>query len=429
MIKTSTLVWLLLATLIGCSEGSKKNSQKTIISEENREYEAVATGLTPSGVLEQDIVNINYGSLLNNQTKLYSLTIKNNSTSGEILNSVVRNNVPENYFLQISGNCSNVKPKSSCTIRISFDGRRSPGIYEGDFSLNFSDESSQAVKVSVEVTEPAPPVADDLIQNVVVSPSSLPFGDFTANQTKTLSLSVKNNNSKSVVFPVQISGPYSITSDGCHNRTLGPKSSCTIRISFNSNGKPTGSNSGSISYGSLASSLSANVLSSIEIQQIVQAQAQLNSNIVMFYGGVQYTKDDTLALGDKTQGQIESLNFNLRNIGSAPATISSSSFASNIAILSNSCNTTLAPNGSCLIRASHNPQSQSSLDLSINLGFETRVFPISMNFLSSGGLVACSLSNAALNGISDMNGVSSVSGNLPNCSVSSCLSNYSISNN
>lgn len=364
-------------------------------------------------------LSVDFGSLSQTSSTVRKTISYRNKLSKALTDSPVTFENNPSDFTIVSNSCGNLSAKGKCSVTLTLNPKGKNGTLEN--ALLFA---GTRVPLSAQVEgNPPPPV---LVENITSNLEIVNFGDIQPNSTSSSQSVVFTNKSNIAInLPtVLVNNAFKIISDSCSNRQIAVNSNCTVRLVFSSVGQVEGPQTGTLSLGSKTVSLQANILSEEELADLFDQNA-VNSNIVIEYLSVRYTHmtnppelpSPYIDLGTKNQGDTLSLNITVRNIGSAPARITSSSFASNISIVSNSCSL-LNPNTSCSIRGNLNSQTMANLDLSLVMTHETRIFPIRYNLILPNSL--CTNDNALNNGVTDMNGVVSVSGSLPNCVVSSC---------
>ena len=339
-----------LFLVVSCSQQKSplgKNSSP-VVDDVSRTFEAKITN--PS---EQNVID--FGSVLNDSNKTLSLTIRNVSDNGEILNGPA--SLPsESDFSIISSNCSNVKPKSSCSIRMLFDAKnKSTNTYSEILML---DELAFVIQIDV---EDAPIPA--LIGSVASSEASFDMGviqipnvasrviEFTNNTNKTLtgSVSVSSTLHNSVVLAQE---PVSKVSDSC-SAPLSPKQKCRVRIVLNAIqemsegqlGIPQ-SISGQINYTSTESSASVSFTASVvENEQVHSTDSQM-----VLLSSLDNEVNTPLNLGSIPSGTKKTVQLRFQNQGTGTARLLSPiSVHPSILILSNSCSV-VKPKGFCAAR-------------------------------------------------------------------------------
>jgi len=158
-------------------------------------------------------------------TATQTVTVTNGGTANLVIGQIGQAYPLIGPFTATGCSGQTLSPAQNCVITVKFQPN-STGLFSGGFDIP-SNDSGGSVGVGVGGN------GIDLL-----SSSLLSFGTVTINQTFTQDLVISNSTGTTDVVIGQIANldplgaPFSITADGCSNKTIVPAASCTVTVQF-----------------------------------------------------------------------------------------------------------------------------------------------------------------------------------------------------
>lgn len=331
------LIGLILSLITGCSQSNSPSQEISLT-----EYEIKTTSITPTDLGEIVIPN----------NKLYSLSIKNTGTE----NLIGPATVSGAGFSLAYQNCSFVKPKTSCSVKVFFDSKnQTAGLKTGQINLD-----SLSMPVTINVKDAV------VIENVLEPlPASLDFGTLTPKSQVLKSVTFKNISKTTLTGTVTVDAPWVIMSNNCSS--LKTKTNCVVKLLLNGKDIPTGQTiNGILAFGSHLPT----------VPLTAKNGDTLSATVVAVKDSINYNHVTPINLGVIPKNLNYSLNLSLRNTSIPNAIISDISFSSQTTILTNLCHTTLAVAQSCAISANILPTGVSPILLNLKINGEAKNYSI-----------------------------------------------------
>jgi hypothetical protein len=188
--------------------------------------------------------SIDFGSLdASSISRPKKVVIKNTGTNNAMIGAVAISGTNSGDFTITSNNCSSqtIKPKHSCTIMVEFSPPTPIGAESASLDVPFNGGP-----VSTSLT------GNSTAVTVTVTPTSITFSPAPAGGTSAPKFITLTNTSKTASVSLGAIGgpfgPFTVTSDGCSNKSLGHGKRCKIKVASK---PPPGSASKSTTNGGI----------------------------------------------------------------------------------------------------------------------------------------------------------------------------------
>lgn len=185
-------------------------------------------------------LQVPFGSIIVGSSASQTVTVTNTGNADLLVGAIGSSNLLAAPYSVKTDSCSNhtLTMSASCTITLGF-APTSTGSVSDSFNIPSNDPAKSSVTVNVNgsgstaqapvitVTDSVAPANDLLV----------PFGTVSAGGSAAQTVTIANSGNASLVIGTvgsmdPLAEPFSITADGCSNRTIAPAASCTLTISF-----------------------------------------------------------------------------------------------------------------------------------------------------------------------------------------------------
>jgi len=180
-----------------------------------------------------------FGSVTNGTAANQTVTISNTGNANLSITGIASTDaLAAPFSIVAGGTCGavpvTVTPGSNCTVIVRF-APTAVGAATDSFNISSNDPDTASVTVNVSGTGVAAPAP-----NIVVAPSTVPFGNVTVGTTATQTVTISNTGNANlsitgIATTDALAAPYSITGGSCgptFPKTVAPAGNCTVIVTF-----------------------------------------------------------------------------------------------------------------------------------------------------------------------------------------------------